>query len=114
MKEKTHKFQKKVEFTRSAIDYFGLVSWSLISKCSNTVKGIASEIPVPTHRHKSQMKQLKKTIFSLEKRLSDLEKHGVHFQKSASLIKEKRKIDNGTKTLFRQIVEDNKRLNKML
>jgi len=132
MKEKS---QKKLVYTISAIDYFGLVSWSLISRTSNAIlktgNYFAKNISEPfiSVKRKSNEKKLglsksniqnqkkilklESTISKLEKRLSFLEKHGVNFSGKTEHKTEKKEINNEKKALLRKLVEENIRLKKM-
>lgn len=139
MKEKA---QKKLGYTVSAIDYFGLVSWILISRTSNTIlkagNSFAKNIlePFNTVKRKSNKKKvglsksniqdqsniqnqekilkLESTISKLEKRLSFLEQHGVTLSGKTEYKTEKKEINNEKKALLRMLVEENRQLKKTI
>ena len=132
MKEKA---QKKLGYIVSALDHFGLVSWSLISRTSNAIlkagnsftKNI-SEPFIPVKRKSNKKKvglsrsniqnqekilKLESTISKLEKRLSFLEQHGVTLSGKTEYKTEKKEINNEKKALLRMLVEENRQLKKM-
>lgn len=129
-------FQKAAKYSHSTVDYLGLVSWSIVTRCSNAAKDSFLRITRPVAKNavepfvcaKQKTRQLlsrkaydseriKKTeerILQLEKRLAMLEKHGVRLSRKGVQTEEKTAIDEETRAILHMIVEDNKRLKALL
>jgi len=129
-------FQKAAKYSHSTVDYFGLVSWSIITRCSNAGKEAFLRIARPVAKkildnftgNKQKTRQLSRTnayadkrtmkiekrMLQLEERLAVLEKHGVRVSKKGVQSKVKKAIDGETRAVLRTIVEDNKRLRTLL
>lgn len=133
---KTHKFQKAVKYAHSTVDYAGLVTWSIITRCSSAVKSSTLKIVRPVTRNATEslmdmkikkqklfgkkvdvderIKEIKETILQLEERLAFLEKHGVRIFEGGDFHKKKKELDAERKGLLNLIVEENKRLRGLL
>ena len=129
-------FQKAAKYSHSTVDYFGLVSWSIITRCSNAGKEAFLRIARPVAKNvvdpftgiKQKTRQLsdrnayagkrtmkiEKRILQLEERLAVLEKYGVRFSKKGVQPEEKRAIDEEKRAVLRMIVKENKRLRAYL
>ncbi len=140
--KKPHKIQKKVIYTRSAIDYLGLVSWSFISRCGsavqkagascvdfvsipdrsvkrvlNTRKKKKTDKPLHSNENNGKIIKLESSILELKKRLALLEKHGVAYpteNKNQDKFKIKKEIDEKKRAVLRMFVDDNKRLRELM
>lgn len=133
---KSDKFHKAVKYTHSTVDYAGLVTWSIITRCSNAVKSSTLKVVRPVARNATEpfmdmkikkrklfgkkvdvderIKEIKETILQLEERLAFLEKHGVRIFKEGDFHKKKKELDEERKGLLNLIVEENKRLRGLL
>jgi len=129
-------FQKAAKYGHSTVDYFGLVSWSIINRCTNVGKEaflrmarpVAKNVADPFTGIKQKTRQLsgrkayaderimkvEKRILQLEERLAELQKHGVRVSKKRVQSEVSKAIDGETRAVLRTIVEDNKRLRKLL
>lgn len=137
VKKKNSSFEKTIKYTGSTIDYLGLVSWSLINRCGNAAKKSGSSILeaatgpfsiVKSTSHPDKPRQIKylpqdrekiaaieSTLARLEKRLSSLEKQGIRGSENISdKPAEKKEIDNEKRAVLRMLVDDQKRLKKMI
>ncbi|SLM32769.1 Putative DNA-binding protein. Homolog to unamed gene of MMP and 130005 of BW-1 [Desulfamplus magnetovallimortis] len=68
MGEKTKNFEKGINYSRSVIDYLGLVSWSIIRRCSNAVQSTGQSMmknaAAPFSSTKKKVKKRKKITSS--------------------------------------------------
>ncbi len=140
--DKPHKFQKKAIYTRSVIDYLGLVSWSLISRCGSAAQkagtSLADFVSIPDGSVKRKLNKrktkkanqtlhinensgkiikLESSISELEKRLALLEKSGVTYSTSNERqpeVKITKELDEKKRAFLRMFVEDNKRLREVM
>lgn len=134
--QKSDKFHKAVKYTHSTVNYAGLITWSIITRCSNAVKSSTLKAVRPVARNATEpfmamkikkqklfgkkvdvderIKEIKETILQLEERLAFLEKHGVRIFEEGDFHKKKKELDEERKGLLNLIVEENKRLRGLL
>jgi len=128
--------QKAAKYGHSTVDYLGLVSWSIISRCSKAAKESFLRITRPVAKNatepficiKQKTRQLlgkkayvderttkiEERILQLEERLAELEKYGVRLSKKRAKSEEKRAITEEKREVLRMIVNENKRLRAYL
>ena len=132
---RSNNFHKVVKYTRSTIDYAGIVSWSILSRLCDGIKVSVLKMDGPMFknatelfidkRHKTRksvsknayvdekINKIEETILQLKERLVFLEKYGVQLSKKGVALGGKKEIDEEKKAILRQIVEENKYLREI-
>jgi len=137
LKNKSHKsakLHKAVKYTHSTVDYAGLVSWSIITRCSNTIKSSALKTVRPVVRNATEpftavknkkwklfgkkvdldiykkIKEIEEANIQLRKRLAFLEKHGVTRISTAAVPKKEKILSDDKRFVLKEILEDTKAL----
>lgn len=125
-----------IKGVQAAVDYTGLVVWSILARSSCAIKDEVLKIgervgpntaePFIAIRNKirkgfgkkgpvyEKIKRIEERISMLEERLAFLEKHGVRIAGSPEYQKRKKALDVEKKGLLDLIVEENKRLRGLL
>ena len=125
-----------VRGARAAIDYTGLVTWSILSRGSCAIKDEVLRIggrlgpnaaePFIAAKKKirqgfrgkghvsGEIKRIEERISMLEERLVFLEKHGVKIAETPDYQKKKKALDEERRGLLSLIVEENKELRTLL
>ncbi len=123
--------------TRAAIDYTGLVTWSILSRGSCAIKdeilkiggrvgpnaaepfiAVKNMIRKGFGKQKGpvyeEMKRIEERISVLEERLIFLEKHGVRIAETPDYQKKQKELDEERRGLLSLIVKENKELRTLL
>ena len=125
-----------IKGAQAAVDYTGLVVWSILTRSSCAIKDEVLKIgervgpnmaePFIAIRNKirkgfgkkgpvyEKIKRIEERISMLEERLAFLEKHGVRITGLPEYQKRKKALDHEKKALLDLIVEENKRLRGLL
>ena len=125
-----------IKGAQAAVDYTGLVVWSILSRSSCAIKDEVLKIgervgpnaaePFIAIRNKirkgfgkkgpvyDKIKRIEERISMLEERLAFLEKHGVRIAGTPEYQKRKKDLDDERKGLLDMIVEENKKLRELL
>ncbi|MBW2078068.1 MAG: hypothetical protein JRI71_11070 [Deltaproteobacteria bacterium] len=128
-------FHEAIKRSHAALEYVGLVSWSIISRSSTAVIDEVQKFTETVGRNVSEpffalkygigkafgrkvhvderIKGIEETIKGLEERLAFLEKHGVRISER-DYQEKKRELDKERKEILSRIVEENKRLRELL
>ena len=126
-----------IKGAQAAVDYTGLVVWSILTRSSCAIKDEVLKIgervgpnmaePFIAIRNKirkgfgkkgpvyyEKIKHIEERISMLEERLAFLEKHGVRIAGTTGYHKKKKELDAERKGLLDMIVEENKKLRGLL
>lgn len=137
VEKKNSSLEKTIKYTGSTIDYLGLASWSLINRCGNAAKKSGSSILeaatapfsiMKSTSHPDKRRQIKyltqdrekiaaieSSLAHLEKRLCSLEKQGIRGSENTSdKPAGKKEINHEERAVLRMLVDEQKRLKKMI
>ncbi len=125
-----------IKGAQAAVDYTGLVVWSILTRSSCAIKDEILKIgervgpnmaePFIAIQNKirkgfgkkgpgyEKIKGIEERISVLEERLAFLEKHGVRIAGATGYHKRKKELDDERKGLLDMIVEENKRLRGLI
>lgn len=125
-----------IKGAQAAVDYTGLVVWSILTRSSCAIKDEVLKIgervgpnmaePFIAIRNKirkgfgkkgfgyEKIKGIEERISMLEERLAFLEKHGVRIAGTPGYQKRKKELDDERRGLLDMIVEENKKLRGLL
>ena len=125
-----------IKGAQAAVDYTGLVVWSILTRSSCAIKDEVLKIgelvgpnmaepftAISNNIRKGfgkkgpgyeKIKRIEERISVLEERLAFLEKHGVRIAGTTGYHKKEKELDDERKGLLDMIVEENKKLRGLL
>jgi hypothetical protein len=130
-------FNTAMRGSRAVIDYSGLLGWSILSRSGCAIgrhtskmgKRIGRNVADPYTAIKKKLRKgadekvapdneailrIEERIAIIEKKLADLEKHGVRMVETGEYQKKHKELDEERRGLLALIVEENKELRTLL